>query len=335
MRNRLNLLTSFLALAATLWATGCSKEKKIDLIPVGETVEYRDPGFGFRLKYPKEWVSATEIGRARFYSAEEVDKKFLDPTGPYPNGAMIAIDVIKTSTPDEDRDKKIAEMKSIGMMVSPAETLTVAAHPATRVPYTAHYSATVETRGEHIYLSLDTVLYDIEFSGFGDLYPANKYAFETALNSFELPKPVVKGRDETLTSESFATNENKFFSFEYPDNFNFTNPPAGKNDLVVGLRGVRQDCNIVFDVFGAQGLTVQKVFDQNKGKYRGATTGKTTVAGQETYYLTYSATKDVERKVYFLVHNDKVLRIIMDYYKPQREDYVTAYDTVLKSIKLK
>ena len=335
MQTRLNLVSPLVAFAATIMITGCAQEKSIQPIPVGEMVEYRDPGFGFHLKHPKDWIRSAEIGRARIYSSQDVDKKFLDPTGAYPNGALIAVDITRTPNPMEEQQKQIDEMKAIGMVVAPAESVTVAGESATRVPYTARYSATVEIRGEHIFLTQDSLLYDIGFAGFGDLYPAHRMVFEAAINSFQLPKPVEKGRDETLPSETFSDYDTKFFSFQYPDNFNFATQPKGKSDLVLGLRGVRLDCNIIFDVFGAQGLTAAKLFDQNKGKYRGASTGKTSVGGEESLYLTYSATKDVERRIYFVVKNDKAIRIIMDWYKPHRDEYLSAYDNVIKSIKLK
>ena len=105
--------------------------------------------------------------------------------------------------------------------------------------------------------------------------------------------------------------------------------------MVVGLRGQRQDCNVLFDVFGAQGLTLEKVFAQNKGRYKGAVEGKVTIGGQPALTLTLSAAKDVERRVYFAVKNDKVVRITMDWFKPQRTEYLAAYEKVITSIKFK
>jgi hypothetical protein len=146
---------------------------------------------------------------------------------------------------------------------------------------------------------------------------------------------VEKGRDQTLPSETFSEYDAKMFTFLYPENFNFTNPPKGKNEMVVGLRGQRQDCNILFDVFGAQGLTLEKVFAQNKGRYKGAVEGKATIGGQPALTLTLSAAKDVERRVYFSMKNDKVVRITMDWFKPQRTEYLAAYEKVIASIKFK
>jgi hypothetical protein len=182
---------------------------------------------------------------------------------------------------------------------------------------------------------LDTVLYDLRFSGFGGLDEAYKQVFDASLASFQFPKPVVPGRDPTLPSETMAEFNGRFFSLRYPDNFNSTNAPRGNNDEVCELRGVRQDCSIRVDVFGAKGLTAEKVYDQNKGRYRATATGKATVDGLPAFTLTYAASREVDRRFYFIVKNDKVVRITLDWYRPQRDDYLAAYDRVIASVKIK
>jgi hypothetical protein len=88
-------------------------------------------------------------------------------------------------------------------------------------------------------------------------------------------------------------------------------------------------------VFGAKGLTLEKVLAQNKGKFAGALEGKATVGGQQAMTLTYQATRDVERRFYFVVKNDKVIRATFDWFKPQRAEYLAAYEKVLSSMKFK
>jgi len=219
--------------------------------------------------------------------------------------------------------------------VKPEQPVTVAGKEASKVPFAANYGGKNIVYGHHIMLAADSIVYDLGFSGFGGHYEAYAAVFDAVLGSFEPAKPAVKGRDETLPSETMTEYDAKMFMFQYPENFNFTNPPKGKNDIVIGLRGIRQDCNILFDVFGAKGLTLEKVVEQNKGKYRGAAQGKATVGGEPAVTLTLSAAKDVDRMVYFVVKNDKVIRITLDWYKPHKEAYAAAYGKVISSIKFK
>ncbi len=319
-----------------LWLAGCSSETKVTPVPVGAMDEYRDPGYGFVVKFPKGWISDTQVGQARFYSTQGSDMKFRDPTtSDYPDGAMISVEVTKTANPADEQKKLTDEMAKIGIQLGKPEAVTIGGKPGTKIPYKAKYTATSLITGDHIYVATDTLLYDIGFAGFGTLYDAHKAIFAAVQDAFLFPKPVEKGRDQTLPAETMSEYQSAFFSVMYPDNYNFETIPKGNNDLAVSLRGANKYCAIQFTVFGAKGLTLEKVFDQNKGKFAGATTGKATVGGVPAMTLSYSATKDVERRFYFIVKNDKVIRVTMDWYKPQRADYLAAYEKVLNSMKLK
>ena len=314
---------------------GCGGNKTVTPVPVGEMQEYRDPFYGFHLQFPKGWANSSEAGKTRIYNSLEGGQRFMDPTGNLPDGAMISVDVVKTPTPDRNRDSIIAELKNPGYTITQETATTVGGKPATTVGYTATYSKNSKVEGTHTFVLLDTLLIDIAYAGFGDQYTINKLIFEAVANSFQFPKPVEKGRDQTLPVEAFTDYDAKLLTLQYPENFNFVDVPKGNNELAMNLRGVRQDCSIQIIVFGAKGLTVEKVVEQNKAKYPGASQGKATISGQPAVTLTYAPTREVERRVYFVVKNDKVYRIIMDWFRPQREQYLAAYDKVIQSIRIK
>jgi len=313
---------------------GCGGEKKMEPVKVGEMDFYRDPGFGYSIQYPKGWIVNAEVGRAGFYSAQEVDKKFLDPTGQYPDGVAIAITVIRSAGIDTAR-KIMDDMTKSGFVVAKPESVTVGGKSGVRYGYSGLYTKTIKESGQHIYVAADTVVYDIKTAGFGGYYDAYKAVFDASLATIQFPKPAVPGRDPTLPSETTTQNDGKMFSIQAPDNYNAVPVPKGSNDEVMELRGQRQDCSIRIDVFGAKGLTVEKVFDQNKGKYKATAEGKATVAGLPAMTLTYAATPNVERRFYFVVKNDKVFRVTMDWYRPQRDEYLKAYEKAIASLKIK
>ena len=329
------ILLSLGAVLCAVLLMGCSGEKKIEPVKPAEMESYRDPGYGYSLLYPKGWIANTQVGRAAFYNMQEVDKKFLEPTGPYPDGVSIMVDVMTTPTPDQERQKTLDEMKKNGFVLTPERQIVVGGRQAVAVAYSGQWSTSVKESGQHIYVAIDTLLYDVHFAGFGGYFEAYRAVFDSSLASFQFPRPVIPGRDATLPSDAMVDYNSKLFSFQYPDNFNSINAPKGNNEEVVELRGQRQDCSIRFDVFGAKALTVEKVFDQNKGKYRATATGKTTVSGLPGLTLTYSPNASVERRFVFVVKNDKVYRITLDWFRAQREEYIASYDKVLNSIKIK
>ena len=325
---------SSVALMFLLCLAGCGGEKKMEPVKPGEMESYRDPGFGYSIQYPKGWLPNAEVGRAGFYSAQDVDKKFLDPTGQFPDGVMIGVTVIRSASADTGK-KIMDDMTKSGFVVSKADTVSVGGKPGVRYGYSGQYTQTVKETGEHIYVPVDTIVYDIRCAGFGGTYDAYKAVFDASLATLQFPKPVVPGRDPSLPSENMTELNGKLFSISYPDNFSQIGAAKGTNDEVVELRGVRGDCSIRVDVFGAKGLTVEKVFDQNKGKYKATATGKATVAGLTALSLTYAATPSVQRRFYFIVKNDKVFRVTMDWFRPQADEYLKAYDKTINSLKIK
>ncbi len=322
--------------ALVVLLTGCGGKKKTEPVPLGPMTEYRDPTLGYRLQYPADWKVNGSATRVVFYSAEGVDQRFLEPTGAFPDGAALMIDITPTNVPDSLWNAQVADLTKQGFIVEKPFPVTVAGKQAHQVNYTGHYTTQIKETGHHIYITLDTMLYDLRFAGFSDLHEAYKAVFDAMTASFQLPKPVEKGRDQTLPAEGMSEYSTQFFAFQYPDNYNFTNPSRGTNDFVVEMRGPNLSTSIRFDVFGAKGLTVQKVFNQNRSRFPGnAVAGKATVGGQEALTLTYAPTSQVERRTYFVVKNDRVFRITLDWIKAERQDYLPSYDKVIGSVRFK
>ena len=332
---KLSVVTLAFALAVgVLMLAGCGKKEVVPL-PVPQMTDYRDPGYGFHISFPKGWLTNAEVGRALFFSTQDVDKRFLDPEGAYSDGAIIEVTLVKTPTPTALADSIISQMKSVGFQVAPVQEITVADKKAHRYTYTARYNSGM-SEGEHVYLDADSILYDFWFAGFGDQYKLNKDIFAASLNSFQLPKPAAAGADITAPSEVYTEGDNKYFTFSYPENFNFnTDVKKGTFEFSAELHGYREDCSVRFDVFDAKGQPVDKVFSQNKGKYRATGTGKETIAGEQSMYVSYSPTRDVSSRAYFLVHNGKAYRITTNWYRPEEKEYLAAFSKVLSSIKFK
>ncbi|MEK7250869.1 MAG: hypothetical protein AAB209_10665, partial [Bacteroidota bacterium] len=153
--------TLFLTALATFALIGCG-EKKMEPVAVGEMQEYKDPGLGWSISYPKNWpVVNAEVGRARFYNATGVDLKFRVPNEPGAIGTEIAVDVIKTGDAAAQITKNIAEMKSSGFQLQPEEKVTVNGIEGTKVKYGANYGKNSIIHGHHIYLPKDSVVYDL------------------------------------------------------------------------------------------------------------------------------------------------------------------------------
>ncbi len=327
----------FLLVIAAIALFGCAEEKMAP-VQLGEMKEYKDPVNGWAISYPAVWpVVVAQAGqRARFYNEQGVESKFRVPNEPGTIGTEISIETAKTGDAAAHVAKKIAEMKSGGYQLQPDEKIEIAGVQATRVKYGANWGKSSIIYGQYVYVPKDSIVYELGFAGFEQFYDAYAAVFDASLKSFKPAKPKEPGVDESLPSTEFDTYNGKSFSFDYPNNFNSTNPSKGKFEEVAEVRNAKRlDCSARFDVFDAKGLTLEKVFDQNRASFRGGSAGSATVGGLPAKMLTYSATKDVMRRFYFVVRNGKVIRITTDWYKGHAAQYDATYGKVIGSVRFK
>ena len=314
-----------------LYLVGCGGKKEVTPVPVGDLLEYVDPVYRYHVSHPQGWLSDIEAGRrARFFSGEGVKERFLDPTGAYPDGASITVEIRRTTAADSVIKSILDDKAEMGFVLKEPDTIAVDGLRCPRMPYLGNFGGGIMLYGEHIYAKTDTMIYQITFEGFGNQYEAHRAVFDASLSAFKFPVPIEPGRDATLPSGSMARYDGKAISFMYPDNFNFETT----SDTVIALRGVRQDCFIGVNIFAAHGNDADKVLGQNISNFRSTSKGTTTVSGLPAPYFTYAPARQVERRFYFIVKDDKVHRITLDWYRPQRSDYLEAYDKVLQSIRL-
>src|SRR5438132_535644 len=86
-----SIIVSLCSLALLFF--GC-EQKKMEPVPVGEMSEYHDPGFGFTIKYPKDWKQLGTTGKAVFAQSQEIIDKFQNPSTGL-EGAMVTAEVMR------------------------------------------------------------------------------------------------------------------------------------------------------------------------------------------------------------------------------------------------
>lgn len=326
-----------LCLVLMLAFVGCSK--KLEQVKVGEMNDYKDPAYGFKIKYPKEWLQLGPAGKALFTRSQEVANKFQDPrTGE--EGAQVVAEVVKYEGKTADSLIQAAkeDLKQTwqGIELQPDVQVTVGGKQATKVSYSIRVTQKTNIQGYEIFVPGDTALYKLDFAGYGEQYNAHALVFDAMQASFELPVVVAKKSDVWQPSTNLNKYACDFFTIQYPDNLNFVPQNKGDKDLVMEMRADRQDCSIHIDVFGAKKLTVDKVWEQNKGRYKLSNSGESTIDGNKCHWGDYSPSiKDVNSRAYFVVKNDKVVRITLNWFAPQKDIYFTTFEKSINSIKFK
>jgi hypothetical protein len=327
-----------IALIVVVGLTGCSKKEPLP--PIKEWDRNQDPYFKVQFDYPKGWAKGGESGKMTFTSSAEAVGKFFDPTTKdSPDGAQILVSYEKQDTL-KTLDGFIADERTdlgaSGFDLKPAEPATVDGTPAMKFSYSGRYNDKTVISATRVVILKDSVLYKATFWGFNDYYEPYKSAIDTFVSTARLPKAKGAKVDESIPSSTYETLKNDIIEIAYPSNFNPVQPaPKGEVTFTLMLQGYRNDSNVLVDVRPAKKLTLEKVIEQNTKFYKPTSTGQATIDGNKSTYLSYSMTKDVASKAYFVVKNDKIYRVIINYYKPAEKDFLPAFEKSVASLRIK
>jgi hypothetical protein len=335
-------------IGAVLLLWGCQK-KQLEPVPVGEMNNYRDPVYGFQMQYPKQWKQLGNAGKAVFVKSQDVLDKFLDPRSGE-EGAAVIVEVIRYETKKAgdslhaaDFDKNVQstkdELKGMNADMT-AEGKGLAPYAGGKqslvLPYRIQATTKMSIFGHYYFIAGDTAMYRLNFEGYGDQYTAHMQLFDAMLKAFQLPVVVAKKNETWQASATLEALTSNYFTIQYPDNMENVQVSKGSFDYSIEKRADRRDCSFHIDVFEAKKLTVDKVWDQNKARYRGAKgNGTTTIDGEKSFYVDYSPIKDVNSRAYFVVKNDKVVRTTLNWFAAQKDIYFPVLEGVVKSMKLK
>jgi hypothetical protein len=327
-----------IALVIVVGLTSCSKKEPLP--PIKEWEKNQDPYFKVQFDYPKGWFKGGESGRITFTSSEAAATKFSDPTSrEAPDGAQIMVsyekmDTVKTLDAYVEDERN--DFTASGFTLKPIEQTSVDGVPSVKFGYTGRYTEKTVIEAIRVVTLKDSVLYKTTFWGFNEYFAPWTAVIDTFIATAVLPRAKAAKVDESIPSTIYETISNDVLSISYPNNFNPTMPaPKGDVQFTMILGGYRNDSNILIDVRPAKKLTVEKVVDQNTKFYKPSSTGSTMIDGLKAPYLNYSMTKGVASRAYFVVKNDKIYRIIFNYYEPAKKDFLPAFEKSVASIRIK
>lgn len=343
MRNNFKLY-NIIFVAISLLVTSCGG--KVEAPKVESWKLYHDRFFGTEIKYPENWMFSTDSKKIKIYSSQEVADKFYElysqgsvsgtPTGVEIEFGSVKFKDAKYSTLNEFKSNE--EMGWQGITFSENKVTYMEKKEGIEFSFNAQAGAKAKLQVKQIVSSSDSTFYYLKYSGFNEYFETYSPIFDSILASVILPKAKVKGKeiDESIPSEIYTTFENNYFSISHPDNFQATFPTVkGETIMSVELIGYRQDCTILIDILPAKALTLEKVYEQNKNKYNATSANDVTVGGLPAKVLSYSPVAKIDRKVYFVVKNDKVYRIFSTWYKPMSKDFISAFDKSINSLVIK
>jgi len=317
---------------------GCSKKPMTADIAGWE--HFQDPYFKVQFTIPQGWQKVTEGTKVSFYTSQDALQKFYDPTAQAgKDGAQISVKYEKVDTlkPLETyMDDLKNDLTASGYTVHSVEPSKIEDALASTISYSGRFDEKNKISVIRTLAIKDSMLYTVSYEAFNDFFEPYKVVVDSFFASVQLPKPKVVPTNPAIPSTEFDKFSNSILDVSYPNNFETVSPPpTGEVQFMLQIQGYRQDSNILIDVRPAKKLTVDKVVEQNAKLFKVTSKGETTIDGLKAPYLIYSPAKEIERRVYFVVKNDKVYRIILTYYQPDRKVYLPAFEKAVASIRIK
>jgi len=326
------------ALSAVLLA-GCAEKQAVPQITGWD--QYQDPYYGITFRYPQGWPLVPEGGRFSMFSSQDVIERFYDLTLKGRDGARLVVSTERmepVGTLDQYVEQLRADLGSSGFDVLAADPANLSGLPATAVHYRGTLSRDNVMEAIQVVAVRDSMLFVVKYEAFNKVFAPCKAALDTVLATLTLPRPKPTGSPEEMSAPSadFVKYENQRLSISHPANFEVSFPaPKAPSEFSMDVKGYRQDSYVRIDVMPAEGLSAEKVVEQNAKFFKETSRGTATVDGTSATYLNYSQMRDVQSRVYFVVKNDKVYRIIVNYYAPMRASYLPAFEKVVGSLAVK
>jgi len=330
------------ALFALLLLHNCSSKPAIP--PVTAYERYQNPYFKGTFRYPTGWHIVEEGGKVNIYSASDpnVIDKFYNPTSKTgKDGALLSVSYQRLDSVQalgQYADSFRQDRETEGFQIKSVDDKIIDSTAAKQIVFSGAYDKETKKHVVHVIALKDSVLYTIEYAAFNDYYEPYRATIDTLLATLKLPskRAAAAAADPSLPSAEFIEFSNERLSLRHPDNFspNLLRAKAPV-EFSLQLKGYRQDCTVQIDVLPAQGLTVDKVFAQNEKFFKGKGQSQITIDGNPAIYRNYSPVRGVESRVYFVVKNDKIYRIIMNYDQTKRADFLPAFEKVVASLKIK
>lgn len=334
-------LLSLLLVGLTL-AAGCAR--KATPTPIEGLTLVKDELRKFQVKVPENWIKQTQTGDLIIaYSKPGISRRFLD-FGKGDGGAKVelrALTLDSTRTLDSLIKNSKLEFEDKLDRYKIDQT-TLGGKPAKKL-YVKFDQEDGQYQSEAYFAENDGVATILTLAAFGNTFDDYTKEFAEIIASVKLArKPDAPKGPDTLAptgpeppSDTLRSYSAPDFTIQIPQNFDGKKSQAAGMLSSVNFFGSRLDCNIQVDVFDAsKQKNLEKILIQNKASYGGKDPIGVTLSGAKGAYFVYNPSGTVSSRAYFVVKNNKLFRITVNWYKPEEKLYLPVFEKSLKTISM-
>jgi hypothetical protein len=329
------LFTVFALALSIVILVGCGEDKP-ERVMIEKLEVYEDPGFGFSIKYPANWVKYEQPGmRFSAVTSKQGTQRFQKYDQDGVPAAIIQFSVNKL---EEGRtlDSVMAKKFFQSDIYSAPKKITIDGTDAYMQSYEFPL-ADGKFQGEIYYATKDSLVASVisfeAFAGGLDIYRPQLDEILASIKLAEMPKKtadtLVQEVEADPPSSTFRTMSGDGFTIEIPDNF------SKEGGLYIGLR--RGDSFIkVQSKEVSEDTDFKKTVEETQKKFRNAKAVKDiTLDGQKAYMFAYEPAANVDGEVYFAMKDNRLFQITINWFKGEAENYKDIFQKSVRTMKLK
>lgn len=332
-------------LILTLLVILISCREKPKPIEMEDLKVYNDETLKMSIKYPSNWETTSEEGK-RFAATsmkmglERLVNYATDGT-PIAQLSMLAVKIDSTK-PLEKIFTSLREFQPIAY--DPDETIMIDGVEATKMTY--HFPLSDgEYKGFTILAAKDSTMATIiKFRSFAGGYDIYQDKVNEIISSIKLAQTPPKRSDTVFVSseeypfpsETLVASTGKGYTISIPDNFKAVSSRAAGAEYSQKYEGLRRvDSYIQVDIIDASKQSnLKKIVEQTTGGIQNKKETSLKLSGEDAILVEYSASSNIQRRLYYVVKDKKLYRITVDWFKGEQEQYLPIFEKTINSFKI-
>jgi hypothetical protein len=335
------LRTLLVALAGLAVIVGCQPKAKP--VPIEGLELKKDELRKFEIKVPKNWVTQNRKGDMIVAFSTKAHAARFTQFGKGRGGAKVEIRaIVMDSTTTIDSLVKRSKLEFEDGLDRYQKSVATLGGKSGQKLYVDFDQEDGKFVSETYFAENDSVITMVTIAAFGNTYEDYEDEFKEILASVKLAKkmaPLPAGVPQgpgapVPPSDTLKPHSGGDYVISYPKNFETKKGAASAISSTIFV-GARLDCSIQVDVINAKEQNnLDRIVEQNKARYPGATQTNSTLGGQKSVVFAYNPTATIAARAYFAVKGDKMYRVTVNWSKADEKVYLPIFDKCVRSMKL-
>lgn len=320
---------------------GCGGEKGPQPVEItGIDSVYKDEVLKFSINYPNNWTLVQVYGEKAFVFSDRAASgrfKNYDPTGAPVAQIIIRGNELDSTTTIDTVIKRLKKWDDPSLYKT--SKTTIDGKEATKIHYEFPLSDGQFVGEAYVAQKDSTMATVVIFESFADTWETYSPEFDKIIKTVKLAETPESAKavnkELPFPSSTLTVRRGEGYSIPIPENFDARRGSAKDAIFSRNYIGERRlDCNIQVDVLDAsKSSDLKKITDETKKKFGDPKASKTKLGGKDAYVFSWKPNAEVYGRVYLVLHNNKLYKVSMNWFKGEQKEYLPIFEQAVKKIK--